>query len=396
MHRLFGILLLIPLLVACAAPLPIAAPTPQREVSPSSSATPTPDAAATPAWLPTPAPSPILTPLPAYTLSGTVFFDCNGNGLQDGGEPPITGIEIAVRSMQASEHQVCTAITDNVGRYRCDGVPVGQVVISVTELAANAPGQAFRYINVFGGWTDLSQREVEETDVPAQHLATTEVRAIADALAIEASQDTTYNIALMQGFLTLPFHPDSWHFEYNWVDLDPAEGTVRNYAGLTRVATSRQDVESLPPAVQDGHDAIDYAIKDGTLVYAAVPGIVADTYESDVGDSGIVVLSEISGKEYKLNYGHMAVFLVAVGDRVERGQTIAATGRVQELHFQLLCSPSQVEPCKYFGLPSRPDDHYPDASPRLDPFRDLSNPECISYWTVDNDPQYADIGAPQP
>lgn len=100
------------LLAGCAAPAPGPTGTPTQEmvvptataVAPTEvpTATPTDTPTSTPTATPTPEPTNTPTPIPTYALSGTVFFDYNGNGLRDEGEPPIEGAPIRVAGLSTT------------------------------------------------------------------------------------------------------------------------------------------------------------------------------------------------------------------------------------------------------------------------------------------------------
>jgi biotin carboxyl carrier protein len=372
-----------------ATPIPTATATATVTASPTSTPTPPPTPTSTSAATPTSTPTETPTPLPLAGLGGALFFDRNGSGLQEGGEPPIQGFGVCTTPPRGS--QVCVQ-TDLDGHYAFEQIaPVGtRLHLSFVDPNGDDPVLAFQYISVWNKPAVIPAYQMSGIQVPEQHLDDTEVASLEAGIVVQVGERK--EIGLMQGFLTLPLRQDSWFFEYNWVDLEPAKDAVRNYAGVTRMATSRRDVANQPLATLDGHDAVDYAIHNGTIVFAAAPGVVLVTQMFDQGNGKMEVRSSISGKRYVVNYGHMAVFLVREGSQVERGQAIAATGRVEELHFQLLCAPSQAEPCKYFGVPSRPDDNHPSSTPRLDPYRDTFTSGCVSYWTKDNDPQFATIG----
>lgn len=343
-------------LVSCA-PEPIVTPT--ETFTPALTSTPKPIATLTP------------TPIPLVNFDGLLFFDYNGNGISDNGEPPIASFTVCVKSTD-----ICVE-TNQDGRFYFAKVPSADSQMSLSFIDPNSdnPSLAFRYINIWVSETIIPAYEKDGIKVVQQNLNKTTITLLSEGIHIQAGESVT--IGLMQGFLTMPLAHDSWYFTYNWVDLNPELGSVRNYHGVTRVAISRQDVVNQPLAVSDGHDAIDYAIKNSTIVYAALPGDVIDTSFFGAGKGGrVLIQTRIGNAEYIINYGHPSVFLVNKGDKVQRGQAIAAAGEIQELHFQLLTLPQQREPCKYFGFPSRSDDYHPEETPRLDPFRDELNLSC--------------------
>ncbi len=99
------------------------------------------------------------------------------------------------------------------------------------------------------------------------------------------------------------------------------------------------------------HDGIDFAGKEGAAVIAVGAGVVSwsgDRY----GYGNLVEVNH--GNGYATRYAHNKVNLVAVGDKVEKGQVIAlmgATGRATgpNLHFEVLESGRAVNPLKYIN-----------------------------------------------
>src|SRR5579885_3461977 len=100
---------------------------------------------------------------------------------------------------------------------------------------------------------------------------------------------------------------------------------------------------------QEFHRGIDYAGEPGSSVIAMASGVVSWSGWRD--EYGNVV--EINhGNGYVTRYAHNKKNLVAVGDRVEKGQAIAimgATGRTTgpHVHFEVLKDDAIVNPSKY-------------------------------------------------
>jgi len=99
------------------------------------------------------------------------------------------------------------------------------------------------------------------------------------------------------------------------------------------------------------HAGIDFAGREGASVKAIAAGVVSF---SDVrhGYGNCVEINH--GNGYVTRYAHNRVNLVAVGDKVEKGQTVAlmgATGRATgpNLHFEVLHYGKVVNPLKYIN-----------------------------------------------
>ncbi len=127
MNNTIPVIILGALLAGCATQTtgPTATPT-QGAVMPTGTTalhtalptvTPTETPTCTPTATPTPEPTNTPTPVRTHTLSGTVFFDYNGNGLRDGGEPPIQGVPIRVAGLSTT--------SGRDGSYSLAGVPAG-------------------------------------------------------------------------------------------------------------------------------------------------------------------------------------------------------------------------------------------------------------------------------
>lgn len=100
---------------------------------------------------------------------------------------------------------------------------------------------------------------------------------------------------------------------------------------------------------QANHKGVDFAGKSGTEVLAVADGVV--TWSAKRYGYGQLV--EINhGNGYSTRYAHNSETLVAVGDEVHKGQTVAlmgATGRATgpNLHFEVLRDGHQVNPVNF-------------------------------------------------
>ena len=97
------------------------------------------------------------------------------------------------------------------------------------------------------------------------------------------------------------------------------------------------------------HTGIDFAGKLGAEIVAVADGVV--TWSGDRYGYGVMV--EINhGNGYSTRYAHNSENLVAVGDEVKKGQTVARmgeTGRATgpNLHFEVLQNGRRVNPVKF-------------------------------------------------
>ncbi|SRR5579883_702921 len=102
------------------------------------------------------------------------------------------------------------------------------------------------------------------------------------------------------------------------------------------------------------HSGIDLAAPYGTAVMAADSGQVIWTGWDWSGLGWAVKIAH--GHYIATIYGHLARFIVKVGDNVEKGQTIAYEGSTgastgPHLHFMVLVNNKWVNPLEYVALP---------------------------------------------
>jgi murein DD-endopeptidase MepM/ murein hydrolase activator NlpD len=97
------------------------------------------------------------------------------------------------------------------------------------------------------------------------------------------------------------------------------------------------------------HAGVDFAARRGSNVTSVAAGIV-----SDVADRfGYGLLVEVNhGNGYVTRYGHNDSALVAVGDRIRKGQAIALVGETgrstgPHVHFEVLLNGRTVNPHQY-------------------------------------------------
>ena len=97
------------------------------------------------------------------------------------------------------------------------------------------------------------------------------------------------------------------------------------------------------------HQGVDFAAAEGTPVRATAPGIVDEVaYDQYLGK--VLVIRHNTG--FATRYGHCSQILVAKGEHVERGQTVAmvgSTGRstAPHLHYEVLKNGKQINPLQY-------------------------------------------------
>jgi murein DD-endopeptidase MepM/ murein hydrolase activator NlpD len=104
------------------------------------------------------------------------------------------------------------------------------------------------------------------------------------------------------------------------------------------------------------HTGIDYAATLGALIRATAPGVVEDV-SNDTYFGMMLTIKHAFG--FTTKYGHCSQILVAKGDHVERGQTVALVGNTgrssaPHLHYEVLKDGKNMDPIKYvFGGSSK-------------------------------------------
>jgi len=343
-----------------------------------------------------PAPEQTYQP-PTYSVKGTVFHDYNGNGIRENSEPAIPGIEIDLCSGDIS---IKSVNTDLNGAYSIQLDEKGSYSLYVNKSNVLGPNdQPYRYISI----------------------SKEEFKKIADSLEIAVDGNTEKDIAVMQGFLTLPFGPDAKLSEYDWLD---------NEFGILFYVDWKAGEDSMTwhgkHNTFDGQDQTHFFIEENTPILAAAPGKVIYTFLHPVDPYDfnqkctIRIVHQPSPSEkyyFATSYYLLNKMLVKKGDVVKRGDVIGLSGKVRPsgqssedargiLPFQVDLSGSLSPPYVYFLCdayrPIMPDSDFKKIrnaymqAASLHGFteKDFQELMTVGYWTKDNDPQYPDISGP--
>lgn len=370
-----------------------------------------------PTTIPTPAPTPTNTTEPTYTLSGTVFFDYNGSGLQDVAydmngesveEPGIPNVPVCLDHdpyelgiddnfcIESNEKGFYTFVDLENGNHSL------YVVSPSDELA-----EAFRYVNIWKRevtieeytknidtttMNSLESIETCEADSEAlvckydeetllvreQHLNDTEVKAIENSIDIRVNGDSEKDVALMQGFLSqniLGFEFDQPYIS-TFFDHDDNSGDALDWRENTTIDYCRQ--YSWPiNGICDNHFGTDFIAKKGTYVYAASPGSI--NFADKIGESKHITVEH--NTKFLTGYGHLETILVVFGQRIYSGQIIGLVGNTgtfgDHLHFNFHDNTQKVD-----GVPLGID---PFGSPHNDyPFFWIIAPNPVSFPITHN------------
>ncbi|MFC2055806.1 peptidoglycan DD-metalloendopeptidase family protein [Chloroflexota bacterium] len=306
------------------------------------------------------------------TLSGKVFFDLDSNGLQDENEAGIAGARVCI---ETTDDTPCTLSEDN-GAYKSVKLDNGHHKLHVFS-PTNDPTSAMRFISISKGYVDLPGYYINGDKVPKQYLPDTKILSIDSPLEVTINGITPLDIGLMQGYLTDVFACQDRELisDYHGYDLDPREGQVRNYLGDTTISYGPDGSSR----TVDGHAAIDWGNTNqhiiGIYVRAAAPGIVAFAGEDPTthGNCRMVSLAHPDTGQ-KTGYVHLDRILVKDGQYVQRGQILGSLGQ----------SCTDWPHVHFFFNPGW-DPKNPDWSNK-DPFRDIRDPDSLTWWTRDNEP----------
>jgi len=291
------------------------------------------------------------------SLHGRLFFDYNGNGKQDGEEPPVTGATVQLKDLSGAT--IAQSFTDSSGDYKLEDIKTGSYLLHV------AADKRFRYMC----------------------MSANEFRAVSDYYVMSLEWSKRADIGLMEGFLTLPLQSET-NFSidrfYDW-DPDPRKSLWWNEA-----------------AGNDpwNHSGIDYCTREGENVVAAAPATFEAQNTGHDAAGALYVYLAHPGLSSWTFYNHLSEVLVTPG-AVKRGDKIARTG-----------SSGADYPHVHFGFCKKTGDYVI----WLEPYRTLfqiddarsgywaqreheeyhwirvpndENPNARNNWTKDNDPQYA-------
>lgn len=194
--------------------------------------------------------------------------------------------------------------------------------------------------------------------------------------------------------------PRLWHGKY-FIHRKVIVSNLYNHTqtpieeGWSVRKTQTQDFRSRG-LTYDSHNATDFAIPVGTKVLTAAPGEVVAVM-SEFNRGGLKVFIE-HGNGLMTTYAHLSRSLVKVGDKVQRGQTIALSGYsgidgtatfpfgIPHVHFNVWLNNEPVDPFPYSkaeslwqggGMPLFSNDTASDFEPTY--FEDTFVDEAISY-----------------
>ena len=160
--------------------------------------------------------------------------------------------------------------------------------------------------------------------------------------------------------------------EKSYVDIDTrmqALGTKRNNIPSIQPVTNHE-LTLLTAAygslmhpfyrTLQNHQGVDYAIAEGTRVFATADGVVSEI-KGKTSTSGItVVIDHRNG--YTTSYSHLQSAKVEEGQKVKRGDIIALSGNsglslAPHLHYEVRYNDMRVDPIHYFFMELTADEY---------------------------------------
>jgi murein DD-endopeptidase MepM/ murein hydrolase activator NlpD len=108
------------------------------------------------------------------------------------------------------------------------------------------------------------------------------------------------------------------------------------------------------------HQGVDYAIPEGTRVFATADGVVKDI-KGKSSTSGLTVIID-HGNGYTTSYSHLQSAKVKRGKRVQRGDIIALSGNsglslAPHLHYEVRYNGMRVDPIHHFFMELTPEEY---------------------------------------
>lgn len=118
----------------------------------------------------------------------------------------------------------------------------------------------------------------------------------------------------------------------------PVKGIVTSKFGVRKNPFNRKE--------KDFHTGMDIAVEKGTFIKSAFDGTVTETGYTDIAGNYIKIYTD---DEIQTFYGHIQFIFVKEGEKVRKGQVIAAVGDSglttgPHLHFELLYNSLRVNP----------------------------------------------------
>lgn len=108
------------------------------------------------------------------------------------------------------------------------------------------------------------------------------------------------------------------------------------------------------------HQGVDYAIPEGTRIFATADGVVKEVKGKNSTSGITVIIDHQNG--YTTSYSHLQSVKVKRGRKVQRGDIIALSGNsglslAPHLHYEVRHNGTRVDPIHYFFMELTPDEY---------------------------------------
>lgn len=167
--------------------------------------------------------------------------------------------------------------------------------------------------------------------------------------------------------------------EQRLVDLEASYSELDN--ALHMLGSKRNNIPSIQPVTNheltlltaaygtlmhpfyrtlQSHQGVDYAIPEGTRIFATADGIVKEIKGKNSTSGITVVIDHRNG--YTTSYSHLQSVKVKRGRKVQRGDIIALSGNsglslAPHLHYEVRYNGMRVDPIHYFFMELTPDEY---------------------------------------
>ncbi len=276
----------------------------------------------------------VMAAVGAMIFAGGYFY--SAQTLQVDPDVRVVELEQVIDSQEGELAEVRKTARENINAL---SARIGQLQANVIRL--NALGARLSQMaNLDDGEFDFSSQPglggpALQGDRPSRGVAdlSAELGSLENLLGDRHQQLGVLEDMLMTRNLHEQVHPEGWPLSSGWVS---------SYFGMRTDPFSGKRAR---------HEGLDFAGREGTPIMAVGAGVV--TWSSPrYGYGNLVEINHGGG--YVTRYAHNKENLVAVGDRVEKGQVVGlmgSTGRATgaNLHFEVMYNGRPVDPLDFIG-----------------------------------------------
>jgi len=295
------------------------------------------------------------------SLKGRLFFDYNGNGIQDGEEPAVSDAKVQLKDDTGKV--IADVVTDSSGDYKLEDIRAGSYGLYVEA------DKKFRYM----------------CQSPEKF------RAVTEGYDILLNGPRKMDVGLMEGFLTLPILSKTRFSIGRFYDWDPSELTYLWWNGKKGFVSEIGG--------DANHSGVDYDIPEGEDVVALAPGVVSYFEKGPQGQLGLTITHPTGN--LSVYYSHLSRYVVEKGQEVARGQKVAESGMTgavyPHLHINNYRLIGNLQQLYDFYKPIFPlseslngywERTLPDVNFYWKVLKEGENPNGQGFWTVCDNPKF--------